>query len=207
MKNTSSLTLPSTSRVWFLVTGPSYSAYVGSASVAGLTSGTSKWYDFIWKIPASAKPGAYQYRARVWDSGIGQWIGDYKYLSFTVKAPTKPSAEVISLWPVPNIGCGGTARLWAKVQNTGSITLPASSRAWYYVRRPDNVVDGYVGSFSVGGLTPGATRWVLLEWKVPYRGEEGIITYTYWARVWDTGLGEWIGNWSDGKNFINLCLE
>jgi len=77
VKNTGSSGLPSNAKVWYWVTGPSWSGthWVGSASVAGLAVNVSKWYSYNWVIPAAATGGTYSYWAQVWGSGkaISGW--------------------------------------------------------------------------------------------------------------------------------------
>jgi hypothetical protein len=77
VKNTGSSSLPSNSKVWFYVTGPSWTGthWVGSDSGAGLTVNSSKWYSYNWAIPASFTGGSYTYWARVYTgtSAISPW--------------------------------------------------------------------------------------------------------------------------------------
>ena len=79
VKNTGDSSLPPTARVWFYVTGPSWSGthWVGSTSVAGLESHASQWYSYVWVIPLSTSPGKYAYKARVYDDhvAISAWKG------------------------------------------------------------------------------------------------------------------------------------
>jgi hypothetical protein len=102
------------------------------------------------------------------------------------------STPVIQLWR--STSSGSTITLWALVQNTGSVALPATDAVWFWV---DGY--GYVGSASVGGLGPGGSTWYSYVWTIP-AGASGEINY--WARVWDGAQGGfWTGAWAGPQAF------
>jgi hypothetical protein len=97
------------------------------------------------------------------------------------------STPVVQLWY--SVSGGTTILLWARVQNTGSVALPASDAVWFWV---DGI--GYVGATSVGGLAPGANAWYSFNWTIP-PNISGVINY--WGRVWDGAQGGfWTGAWA-----------
>lgn len=199
VKNTGSVFLPSSAQVWFYVQGPNVNKYVGYHGAAGLNPGNEVWFHYNWKIPANAK-GTYKYWARVWDSSKKTWLSDWSSPQTFTVACVSLQASVISLWDVSKAECGKASTLWARVQNTGTQTLPTSARVYYYVSGPS--FSSYVGSLSVGGISSGAALWKGHSWTIPstFKG-----TYTYWARVWDTSKGQWISAWSTSKTFVVSC--
>jgi len=115
-------------------------------------------------------------------------------MSFTVPGGGTPAATIVSLWPVSGATAGGTAKLWAQVKNTGSVTLPSSALVWFYVDGPSWSGSHWVGSAAVSGLTAGSTNWYSINWTIP----TAVGTYTYWAQVWTTIA---ISDWSTGQEF------
>ena len=113
------------------------------------------------------------------------------------------SAQVTSLWPVYGANCGETSRLWAQVNNNGSVNLPSAADVWYWVDGPSWSGDHYVGHTSVSGLTPGSTSWYYNDWSIPSTRASG--THTYWARVWDSSSGTWLGAWKGPQTFVVSC--
>ena len=197
VQNRSNVTI--NERVAFWVSGPSGpNNTVGYASVSGLPANSSRWVAYNWKVPAGHKSGDYAYWAKL---NCGDWFGPQ---AFRIISTGVCSAQVTSLWPVGTINCGSKARLWADVVNTGSSTLPASARVWYWVSGPSGP-NNYVGSAAVGGLAPGAKVWKLFEWTVPANYKSG--TYSYWARVWDSATGQWCGDWKGPQNFAVICQQ
>ena len=102
-------------------------------------------------------------------------------------------------WPVGSANCGGTAKLWAQIHNTGNTVLPSDAKVWFYVRGAG--VDKYVGGTSVAGINAGHKDWRSFDWKVPYHATG---TYTYWALVFSPTLGA-ISPFSYGQNFTVSC--
>jgi hypothetical protein len=104
------------------------------------------------------------------------------------------STPVLQLWN--SVSTGTTIPLWARVQNTGTVALPANDAVWFWV---DGY--GYVGFASVAGLGPGGVAWYSYNWTIP-AGASGDINY--WARVWDGGQGGfWTGAWA-GPQAVNV---
>ena len=116
--------------------------------------------------------------------------------SFTVGGATT-SVSVASLYPVANTSPGGTARLWARVQNTGTGTLPGTARVWFYVSGPNWTGSNWVGSAPVADIAPGTEKWAMLDWVVP--ADKAAGSYTYWARVYTAT--EAISPWSPAQTF------
>jgi hypothetical protein len=202
VQNTGGTTLPAAARVYYQVAGPGLNSYVGWASVGGLAPGDSRWYEFKWAIPANRTPGTHNYWAQVWNTATGTWLGARQGpQSFTVVAGAGLSADVTSLWPPGNRVCGTTTPLWARVQNTGGFTLPSSARVYYQVAGPG--LNSYVGWASVGGLAPGDSRWYEFKWAIPANRTPG--THNYWAQVWNTATGTWLGARQGPQSFAITC--
>jgi Zn-dependent metalloprotease len=176
VRNTGTVPLPADARVWYLVNGPSFNAWVGFTSVAGLAPGATAWYAFNWAIPANRTPGNYEYRAQVWTNtaALSTLFGPQ---AFQI---TAPSATITSLWPVTGAQQGTNATLWALVRNSGTAPLPADARVWYLVNGPS--FNAWVGFTPVAGLAPGATAWYSLNWAIPANQTPG--NYEYRAQVW-----------------------
>jgi hypothetical protein len=114
-------------------------------------------------------------------------------------------------WPANSLNsanCGGTAKLWAQVQNTGNTALPSDASVWFYVMGPG--VNGWVGSASVADMQVGDNDmykgWRSIDWQVPSYAATG--TYTYYANVYSPTLYPTIGYispWSFGKEFTVGC--
>lgn len=196
VENTGYPVLPSGARVWFYVSGPGYSGWVGSASVANLTAGRNQWYYFNWSIPGDKQAGTYTYWAQVWTSSgsISPWSSPQ---TFTVT--NNSSAQVNSLWSVYGAQCGQSSRLWANVKNTGYSVLPSDARVWFYVSGPG--YSGWVGSASTSNLAVGGSLWYYFNWSIPGGIQGG--TYNYWAIVW-TSYGS-ISSWSSPQSFTLNC--
>jgi hypothetical protein len=178
VRNTSAIPLPADARVWFLVNGPGFNSWVGSASVAGLAPGATAWFSYNWTIPSGTTPGAHEYRAQVWTdiAPLSSLVGPQ---AFDV-APVVIAADITSLWPVTNAAQGTSATLWALVRNTGTAALPADARVWFLVAGPS--FTSWVGSASVSGLAPGATAWYSYNWSIP--SNQTIGNYEYRSQVW-----------------------
>ena len=206
VNNNGSVTLPSSAAVWYYVTGPSWSGshYVGYASVSGFTPGYTGWRYKDWSIPSTRTSGTHSYWARVWNSSTSKWLGDWKGpQNFTVSSGGTESAKVLSLWTVTGAACGKTSTLWARVQNTGSANLGATTRVWYYVTGPSWSGSHYVASTSVSGITPGASFWRSGAWAIPSTRASG--THTYWAMVWNSTTSKMVSPWSASQNFTVTC--
>jgi hypothetical protein len=178
--------LPASARVWFLTDGPgtgSGEGWVGSAAVTGLAPAAGAWYYFDFTIPSTAVPGAWNYRAAVWDSAAGEYLSAFAGpQAFTVYSV---QGSVLSLWPVPVTQAGHTATLWARAQNTGTARFPAGTVARYWVSGPG--FSNYVGSVSVAGLASGATAWYAFNWAIPPARTAGA--HNYWAILEYTSAG------------------
>ena len=122
VQNSGSSALPSNGKVWFYVDGPSWSGahWVGSASVADLSAGSTDWYSLDWLIPSGASAGTYTYWAQVWaDTAISDWSSPQTF----------------------DVSCGGIPGAATLVAPTGTITdsTPAyswnsvSGSTWYYL--------------------------------------------------------------------------
>jgi hypothetical protein len=172
--------------VWFYNDGPGAGpgeGWVGSAAVTGLAPGAGAWYAFNWTIPNNAIPGAWNYRAAVWDSAAGEYLSDFAGpQNFTVLSV---QGTVLSLWPVPVTQAGNPATLWARAQNTGTGAFPAGTLMRYWVSGPG--FSNYVGSVNVTGLAPGATAWYSFNWSIPPSRTPGA--HSYWAILEYTSAG------------------
>jgi hypothetical protein len=87
VKNMTDAALPSNAKVWFWVTGPSWSGthWIGFASVSGLTANIAQWYSYPWTISGSAAAGNYTYWTQVWTTvAFSAWKGPQ---TFTVNCP------------------------------------------------------------------------------------------------------------------------
>ena len=192
MKNTGTATLPSNTSVWFWVTGPSWSGnhWVGSASVAGLAPNAVRWYSYDWTIPQGISNGTYTYWAQVWSNhrAISAWSAAQSF-----KVTGCPTAQVVSLWPVSGARCGHSSILWAQVRNTGTFTLPSSSRVWFWANGPSWSGTHWIGFASAGGLASHAYHWYSYTWAIPSGATPG--SYTYWAQVWviHNAISAWKG--------------
>lgn len=193
INNTGGSTLPSNALVWYYVRGPGIDKFVGSASVSGLTSGSSQWRYIDWAIPSTASAGSYYYWAIVYLGNTTAISGWSSAQAFTVGSY---SAQVTSLWSVYNAKAGATSTLWADIKNTGSATLPSNALVWYYVRGPG--IDKFVGSASASGITSGSIQWKYMNWAIPSTITPG--SYNYWAIVY-LGNTTAISGWSSAKAF------
>ena len=199
MINTGISALPSNGKIWFYVDGPSWSGahWVGSASVSGLSAGSTDWHSFDWPIPSGASAGTYTYWAQAWtDSAISSWSSEQ---TFAVTCGSY-SARVVQLYAVDNAQCGQTSTLWAQVQNSGSSALPSNGKVWFYVDGPSWSGAHWVGSASVADLSAGSTDWHSFDWPIPSGASAG--TYTYWAQAWTDSA---ISSWSSEQTFAVTC--
>jgi hypothetical protein len=202
VKNNLASALPGDARVWFYVSGPGFSSYVGSSLVADLAGGEARWYNVDWSIPGDAQAGTYNYRAMVWSpssnpKNISPWSSAQ---AFTVTGNS--SAEITRLWGVYYAQCGQSSRLWASVKNSGDSALPGDARVWFYVSGPG--FSGYVGSASVANMAAEDVQWYSTNWPIPDEIEAG--TYTYWARVWSSSSDpKDISSWSSAQTFTVNC--
>jgi hypothetical protein len=177
--NTGSVALPADARVWYYVTGPSFTVWVGSISVAGLAPGASAWYLYNWTIPGGAQAGTYGYQAQVWTSqAISSLFSPPQAFQVTTGMP----ANISQLWPVPGAARNATVPLWALVSNQSTTPLPADARVWFYVAGPSYTA--WVGSVSVAGLAPGASVWYAYNWAIP--PSQPLGSHQYHAQVWTT---------------------
>jgi Zn-dependent metalloprotease len=199
VRNTGTVALPADARVWYLVNGPSFNAWVGFTSVAGLAPGATAWYSFNWAVPANQTPGNYEYRAQVWTNtnSISTLFGPQ---AFSI-AGTAVQANVLQLWEVVGIQKGTSAPLWALVRNTGTVALPADARVWFQVFGPSYA--SWVGNASVAGLAPGATAWYSFNWTAPAGLADGA--YRYHAQVWTNTQA--ISNYQGPMNFLISGLQ
>ena len=96
---------------------------------------------------------------------------------------------------------GKTVTLWAKVKNTGLVTLPSNANVWFWVTNY-----GYVGYDSAAGLTVGNELWYHFNWTIPSNAAEG--TYGYYAMVYtNTMISPWAGPQSFSVSFIAQVLS
>lgn len=105
-----------------------------------------------------------------------------------------PKAVVESLLSVSGANLGGTARLWARVKNTGAVPLPSDAKVQYWVNGPSFSGSNIVGTASAAGLAAGASQWYSLDWAISCARAPGA--YQYWARVirgTSTSLSPWKG--------------
>ena len=160
-----------------------------TAAQAGCRSGTGACS----ATPTIAlSPGAAKWWIQTYDEyGYGPWSDG---MLFTVSGGGTPAATIMSLWPVSGATAGGTAKLWAQVKNTGSVTLPSDALVWFYVEGPNWSGSHWVSSAAVSGLTAGSANWYSINWTIPV----AVGTYTYWAQVWTTIA---ISDWSTGQRF------
>ena len=137
-----------------------------------------------------------------WTTGGYTWVANSQIIVTNIEPDGTPAiGKVISLWDVTDPGCGGSARLWARVRNDGLYAFPSDVRVWYYVNGPGWTGSHWVGSQSVGGLAAGSYSWYSLDWTTPATADG---TYTYWAILWrDTAVSEW----SAAKNFTISCNQ
>ncbi|HEX5475445.1 MAG TPA: S8 family serine peptidase [Vicinamibacterales bacterium] len=197
--NAGDLPFPAGTLAWFYVDGPGWSGthWVGASDVSALTAGSSVWASFDWSVPPLLPPGAYTYTVYVY---AGDRIsGASPTQSFSVSAAPVPAARVLALYPVNGgrVASAGAASLWAHVQNTGTVPLPAGTSVWFLVDGPSWTGSHWVGGTTAGPLAPGKDAWFLLTWKVPASAAPG--TYTYWAQVWATSA---ISAWSPAQTFV-----
>jgi hypothetical protein len=108
--------------------------------------------------------------------------------------PTPPiAATVIRNWPPPPVARGGSATLWAYVENAGGAAWPADATVWFLVSAGAGGFTEWVGPASAAGLSPGARQWFPSTWNVPSSLPPG--TYYIWARVYRPAGG--ISDWSE----------
>jgi hypothetical protein len=173
--NTSVVPLPANTRVYFLVSGPGFNAWVGSTLVSGLAPAATQWFVFHWTIPANAQSGNWGYRAQVWTptQAISPLVGPQ---NFVMARPV----IVTSLWPVSGAARGATVTLWARVQNNGGVPLPADARVWFLVT--GSSYSAWVGFTPAAGLAAGGHVWYAFNWTIPAGIPLG--NYGYRAQVW-----------------------
>ena len=110
-----------------------------------------------------------------------------------------PKAIIEQLWPVTGAKVGGSARLWARVKNTGAVALPSDAKVQYWVNGPSWTGSHVVGTRSVAGLAPGASRWYYIDWTIPCGRPPG--GYSYWARA-IRGTSTALSSWKGPQNFV-----
>jgi len=210
--NSGTVTFPSSLSVWFKIDGvgcaswTSQQKYVGHASVAGMHPGDNFLKSCNWAIPAGMTPGSYTFRAMVWDSNNGTMISEWSNTqSFTIACggSSEPTAEITELYPVSHAVCGSSATLWAHVKNSGSVVLPSTAKAWFYVTGTNWSGSNWVGNVSVGGMAAGDIGWKSLGWAIPAGLAAG--TYTYKVRVWDEPSNSYLSEWSSTQSFTVTC--
>jgi hypothetical protein len=173
--------------------------WIGSASIAGLGSGSSAWYMIEYLIPPNIS-GAWKQWGITWDTAAGEytstWYGPSDaHHNFNIIAAPAASAQVVSLWPVSGAQGGQNATLWARVWNNGSAALPADARVWFRVTGTGFA--SWVGSTSVAGLPSNATAWYSFSWPIPV-SRSGA--HQYFASVWRSG-STLISNIAGPQNF------
>ena len=196
VKNTNSTVFPSTYKVWFLLKGPDgFSKYVNSTNVSGLAVGGKKWYSINYTLPPDAS-GSFFYQARVYIGDSNDAVSNLSSSqSINVSCGgSAASAEVTSLYEVVNASCGSTIKLWAQVENTGSIDLSSTSKVWFYLKGE------WIGSANVSGLGAATKKWYSINYTLP-SSTSGQLTY--WAKVTDGSKS--ISNLSSSKNFSISC--
>ena len=205
VKNTGDAYLADNCFVRFYVTGPATNGYVGyrpctandyGGNTGALIPGEQRWYKISWLPPQA---GAYNYYAVVDYAGglISPWPTGQ---GFKI-TPKIISAQVTSMFKVPDSPEGNRVILWTKVKNTGNTNLSDGCFVRIYVRGPQtNNYVGYKGCAvnELGGmakpLAPGEERWYEATWTAPQAG-----TYTYYASVDYQNIP--ISNWSAGQVF------
>ncbi|HEX5473845.1 MAG TPA: family 16 glycoside hydrolase [Vicinamibacterales bacterium] len=119
------------------------------------------------------------------------------------KTATLPSqsAKVLALSSVSGAQVGGSAVLWAHVQNSGTTALPSDAVVWFKVTGPGGathirvplsqmapVASGlsnpWVGNASVSALAAGSDAWYSYTWSIGSGETAG--SYAYTAEVWGT---------------------
>ncbi|MGH9369951.1 MAG: M12 family metallo-peptidase [Vicinamibacterales bacterium] len=201
VQNNGPYPLPAGARAWFWTDGPGSGTgegWVGSASVAGLAPGGGGWYSYNWTIPIGANPGAWVYWGRVYDGVAGEYLSNWRGpQAFTV---LNVAAQITQVWPVPVTQAGNTATVWLRVRNSGNVTFPAGTSAYFWVTGPGGQ-NGYVGSVSVAGLAPGGQAWYHYNWAIPITRPGGV--HNYRGIVWYNSGGNWraVSGWSAIQNF------
>ena len=114
---------------------------------------------------------------------------------FTVGSTTI-GATITALWPVSGTVVGGSAKLYAEVENTGSSVLPADAKVWFWVGG-GNISDSRVGYASVAGLAVNTSAWYSYNWSIP----SNLIprTYEYYATVYTDNGG--VSDRSNAQSF------
>jgi hypothetical protein len=148
-----------------------------------------------WAAPGVELPlGAATFRVAAWNTvATSAWSGPGHF------AIVLPRTRILSLFPPSAVTTGGTVRLWARVQNTGTEPLPPGSRAWFYVDGPAWTGDNWVGSADIAGFGSGVSEWVFVDWVVPLTAAGGH--YSYRARVYAGGPAS---DWSAAQGFTVL---
>ena len=113
-----------------------------------------------------------------------------------IRATSTPRVDMLAVSSVAPTAAGGTARLWAQVQNMSNANLPADTKIWFYASGPGWSGSPWVGAGPAAGLAPGAKTWVSFDWKIPLNAQAG--TYTYWAQAYAPSA---ISGWSGGQTF------
>jgi len=205
VKNTGNINLDGYCFVRFYVMGPATNNYVGyrvctvndyGGQTGVLVPGEQRWYRITWTPPQA---GNYTYYAMVENYGaqIGSWSGGQAF-KITSKLV---SAQVTSLFQVPNTYQGTSVVLWAQVKNTGSSNLADNCFVRIYVTGPG--INNYVGYKActvneqgslASPLKPGEQRWYQVTWTAPQSGD-----YTYKAYV--EYLSAPISAWSANQAF------
>jgi hypothetical protein len=113
---------------------------------------------------------------------------------------------ITSLWAVlGDRRPGQVATLWALVRNDTPYTATASQRVYFWTDGPGTGPgESWIGYASLTGLAPGAQAWFPLNWTIPINAVAG--DWVYWARVWDTSLGEYRSNWAGPQAFTVFSL-
>ena len=183
VQNTGSSALPSNATGWFYVDGPGWSGtnWVGSASVSGLSTGSTDWYSFDWLIPSGASAGTYTYWAQVWaDTAISDWSSPQTF----------------------DVLCGGIPGKATLVSPSGTITdsTPAyswnsvSGSTWYYLWVDDSTGTKIKQWYSAdqAGCASGGTCSVTSSTVLADGAGQ------WWVQTWN---GSGYGPWSDAMSF------
>jgi hypothetical protein len=170
VKNIGGSALPTNALVWYYVSGPNWTNYlVGSASVSGLSSGSTNWNSYNWPIPSTATPGTYTYWARVYQgsTALSDWSAAQ---NFTVGINQK--AVMVS--PV------NASQLASTTQTFTWTSVSGATQYWLYLGSTP-------GSYNIYNQSTGTST----SRTVTGLPSNGSMIY---ARLWTQYGGEWLYN-------------